>query len=215
MLAMGPRFAFKNTTFVGLIPFSNTRILPVHRFTRATNRDNLCHFSVGPSLALIASDQSANQPFMESTVTDRPVWVVVVDDSSEVRDLVISMVHSQPELQVVGQACDGEQAVRKIEALRPDLVLLDLGLPTLNGFEVTRIIRKTSPESKIIFVSQESSADVVEEALSLGAHGYVLKLDIASGLMEGVSAVLQGRHFLSKSLAPVDFELVLSNSFSF
>ena len=152
---------------------------------------------------------------MKNTVTDRPVRVVVVDDSSEVRDVVISMVHSQPELQVVGEACDGEQAVRKIEALRPDVVLLDLGLPTLNGFEVTRIIRKTSPKSKIVFVSQESSTDVVQEALSLGAHGYVLKSDIASGLLEGVSAVLQGRHFLSKSLALVDFELVLSYSFSF
>ena len=128
--------------------------------------------------------------------------VVVVDDSREFRDLVISLIHVQPELQVIGEACDGEQAVRKIGALRPDLVLLDLGLPTLNGFEVTQIIRKTSPNSKIIFISQESSPDVVQEALSLGAHGYVLKSDVTNGLLgEAVTAVLQGRHFLSKALA--------------
>ena len=139
---------------------------------------------------------------MENTVTERPVRVVVIDDSSDFRDLVISIVHTQPALQVVGEACDGEQAVRKIEALRPDLVLLDLGLPTLDGFEVTRIIRKTSPTSKIIFLSQESSPDVVQEALSLGACGYVLKSDVTNGVLsEAVNAVLQGRHFLSKTLA--------------
>ena len=128
--------------------------------------------------------------------------MVVVDDSREFRDLVISLIHDQPELQVIGEACDGEQAVRKIEALRPDLVLLDLGLPTISGFEVTRIIRKTSPNSKIIFISQESSPDVVREALSLGAHGYVLKSDVTNGLLgEAVTAVLQGRHFLTRALS--------------
>ena len=78
----------------------------------------------------------------------------------------------------MGEAYDGEQVVRKIEALRPDLVLLDLGLPTLNGFEATWIIHKTSPTSKIIFVRQESSPDVVREAFSLRACGYVLKSDM-------------------------------------
>lgn len=145
----------------------------------------------------------------------RPVRVVVVDDSSEVRDLVISILANQPELQVVGEACDGAQAVREIDASRPDLVLLDLGLPMLNGFEVTRIIRQTSPISKIIFVSQESSPDVIEEALRLGAHAYVAKSDVASELLEAVNAALRGRHFLSKALAAGDSELVLSNSFSF
>ena len=130
-----------------------------------------------------------------------PARVIVVDDSPDFRDLVISILHGEPELQVVGEACDGEQAVRKIETLRPDLVLLDLGLPTLNGFEVAQIIRKTSPTSKVIFVSQESSPDVVQDALSLGARGYVLKSDITNGvLVEAVSAVLLGRHFLSKTL---------------
>ena len=142
---------------------------------------------------------------MANTVSEQPVRVVVMDDSSEIRDLVISRIHGHPELQVIGEACDGEEAVRKIEALRPDLVLLDLGLPILNGFEVIRIARKTAPQSKIIFVSQESSPDVVREALSLGAHGYVLKSDITNGILgEAVSAVLRGRHFLSKSLAPSD-----------
>jgi DNA-binding NarL/FixJ family response regulator len=133
-----------------------------------------------------------------------PVRVIVVDDSREFRGLLFSIIHSRPELQVIAEACNGEEAVQKIEKLRPDLVLLDLGLPILNGFEVARIIHGTAPQSKIIFVSQESSADVVDEALSLGAYGYVLKSDVESELLRAVSAVLQGKPFLSKTLAGGD-----------
>ena len=138
---------------------------------------------------------------MENTVTKRPVRVIVVDDSREFRDLLLAILHAQPELQVIGEACNGEEAVRKIQALRPDLVLLDLGLPTLNGFEVIRITRKTTLQSKIIFVSQESSPDVVHEALSLGAYGYVLKSDVEHELLPAVSNVLEGKTFLSRTLA--------------
>jgi CheY-like chemotaxis protein len=165
-------------------------------------RENLCRVSVGPKPCL-PNQRSTGQAFMEN-VRERPVRVVVVDDSPEFRDLVISMVHSQPELQVIGEACNGEEAVRKIEALRPDLVLLDLGLPILNGFEVTGMIRKTTPQSKIIFVSQESSPDVVHKALRLGAYGYVLKSDVESELLPAVSKVLDGKTFLSRTLAGGD-----------
>lgn len=133
-----------------------------------------------------------------------PGRVIVVDDFREFRDLMISIIESQPELQVIAEACNGEEAVRKIEGLHPDLVLLDLGLPTLNGFEVARIVRQTSPQSKILLVSQESSADAVQEALNLGAYGYVLKSDIESELLKAVSAVLQGKVFLSRSLSGGD-----------
>ena len=139
-------------------------------------------------------------PGRERIVLDHPLRVVVVDDYREFRTLLNSIVHTQPEWQVVAEACNGEEAVRRIEALRPDLVLLDIGLPALNGFEVTRIIRATVPESKIVFVSQESSAEAVQEALSLGADGYVLKAHVASELLVAVKAVLQGTQFLSRTL---------------
>jgi DNA-binding NarL/FixJ family response regulator len=81
--------------------------------------------------------------------------------------------------------------------VRPDLILLDIGLPGLNGIEAARRIRRLSPESKILFVSQESSADVVEEGFRLGALGYVAKMDAGSELLTAVNAVLRGEKFAS------------------
>jgi len=104
-------------------------------------------------------------------------------------------------LQVIGEASDGLQAVQKTQELKPDLVLLDIGLPTLNGIEVARRIREVSPTSKILFVSENRSADVAEKAMSMGAHGYVVKSDAGSELLPAVKAVLEGKRFISASLA--------------
>ena len=100
-------------------------------------------------------------------------------------------------MQIVGEASDGLEAVRQAEELKPDLILLDIGLPTLNGIEAARQIRSLAPESKIIFLTQESSADVVREALSLGAWGYVVKARAGSDLLPAVEAVLLGKQFIS------------------
>jgi len=126
--------------------------------------------------------------------------ILVVEDFEPFRRLVCSTLGKRPELQVIGEASDGLEAVQKTEELRPDLILLDIGLPTLNGIEAARRIRKLAPESKILFVSQESSADVVQEALSLGAAGYVLKAQDGTGLLAAVDAVLQGKQFVSSGL---------------
>jgi DNA-binding NarL/FixJ family response regulator len=94
---------------------------------------------------------------------------------------------------------DGLQAVQKAEELRPDLVLLDIGLPKLNGIEAARRIRKVSRGSKILFVTQESSAEVVRECLRLGALGYVMKECAARELLLALEAVCQGRQFVSSA----------------
>jgi DNA-binding NarL/FixJ family response regulator len=85
--------------------------------------------------------------------------------------------------------------------LQPDLILLDIGLPSMNGIEAARRIRKLSPKSKILFVSQESSADLVQEALALGALGYVVKTDAGKELLTAVKAVVQGKQYLSSGLS--------------
>src|SRR5271157_3766281 len=92
--------------------------------------------------------------------------VLVVDDYEPFRRFICSTLANRPELQIVAEASDGLEAVHKAEELQPDLIVLDVGLPTLNGIEAARRIRRLSSESKILFVSQESSTDVVQEALS-------------------------------------------------
>jgi DNA-binding response OmpR family regulator len=104
-------------------------------------------------------------------------------------------------LQIVGESADGLEAVQKAEELQPDLVVFDIGLPSLNGIEAARRIRELSPESKILFVSQESSGDVVQEALALGALGYVVKTHAGSELLAAVGAVLGGRQYISSGLS--------------
>jgi DNA-binding NarL/FixJ family response regulator len=124
----------------------------------------------------------------------------VVEDFEPFRRFVRSTLEKRPELQVICEVSDGLEAVHKAEELQPDLILLDIGLPTLNGIEAARQIRKLAPESKIIFVSQESSPGVVQEALNLGARGYVVKTKAAIDLLAAVEAVLEDRRFVSSGL---------------
>jgi DNA-binding NarL/FixJ family response regulator len=127
--------------------------------------------------------------------------VLLVDDYEPFRRFARSKLAEKPSLQIVGEASDGLEAVRRAEELKPDLILLDIGLPRLNGFEAARQIRELAPESKIIFVSQESSSDVVQAALALGAWGYVEKAKAGTDLLTAVEAVLQGQHFVSSRQA--------------
>jgi DNA-binding NarL/FixJ family response regulator len=117
--------------------------------------------------------------------------VLVVEDFTPFRRVICSILASRAHLQVVGEAADGSIAVQKAQELKPDLILLDIGLPTLDGLECARRIRLLANDSRIIFVSQESSADVVEEALKLGS-AYVPKTKIASELLAAVESVLTG-----------------------
>jgi len=109
-----------------------------------------------------------------------PVRVLVVEDFEPFREFVTLTLAGVRDLQVIGEASDGLAAAQKAVELQPDLILLDIGLPILNGFEAARQIRKLVPESKIIFLSQESSADVVQEPQSVGAWGYVVKINALS-----------------------------------
>jgi len=125
------------------------------------------------------------------------VRILVVDDFGLFRQSVVELLGKRPELQVVGEASDGLEALQMAVEWRPDLILLDIGLPSLNGIEVAREMRRLVPESKIIFLSVESSADMVQEALSLGARGYVVKTKAPVDLFAAVEAVLSGRTFVS------------------
>ena len=128
------------------------------------------------------------------------IRVLVVDDYQPWRQFVLSMFQAQPQLQIIGETADGLEAVDKAQALQPDLILLDIGLPTLNGIEAARRIRSCAPQSRILFVSENRSPDVAEEALRAGA-GYVVKSDAANELLPAVEAVLQGKRYISARLS--------------
>ena len=130
-----------------------------------------------------------------------PIRVLVVEDFEPFRAFVISTLAQHPELQVIRELADGLEAVAAARELQPDLILLDIGLPSLNGIAAARRIREHSPQSKILFVSGDLSSDVVEEAFSIGATGYLVKADAGRQLLVAIGAVLQGKNFLSSSLS--------------
>jgi len=128
------------------------------------------------------------------------VTVLVVDDFEPFRRLVCSLLEDRTEFRIIDQASDGFQAVQKAKEQQPDLILLDIGLPILNGMMVARRVRKLAPASKILFLTQESSAEIVQEALSIGALGYVYKSHAHTDLLLAIEAVLAGRRFVGGGL---------------
>ena len=131
------------------------------------------------------------------------VRVLVVEDFAPFRQLICSLLANHPNLpnlKVIGEVSDGLAAVRKAEEFQPDLILLDIGLPSISGIEAARRIRQLSPISRILFVSQESSADVVQEALCSGGLGYVVKMHAGRELLAAVESVLQGTQFVSSGV---------------
>lgn len=124
------------------------------------------------------------------------IRILVVEDFQAFRSFLCSMLSKAPELQVICEVSDGLEAVRKAEELQPDLILLDIGLPGLNGIEAARRIRKLSPRSKILFLSQESSADVTKEALKVGT-GYVVKTHAGGELLAVIEAMRASGRFVT------------------
>jgi DNA-binding NarL/FixJ family response regulator len=129
------------------------------------------------------------------------IRVLVVDDYEPWRRFIRLILLAYEKLQIIGEASDGLEGVWKAQQLQPDLILLDIGLPGSNGIEAARKIRKVSPTSKILFVSENRGWDITGEALRAGGSGYVVKSDAANELMTAIWTVLQGKQFVSASLA--------------
>jgi DNA-binding NarL/FixJ family response regulator len=127
------------------------------------------------------------------------VRVLVVDDFEPWRRSV-RLLLQQADLQVIGEVSDGLEAVQKAEELQPDLVLMDIGLPTLNGIEAANRIHRIVPKAKILFLTQNNDPEVVSAALLNGARGYVLKMDAKSELLAAIETVIRGGMFVSRRL---------------
>ena len=126
--------------------------------------------------------------------------ILVVDDFEPWRRFVSSTFQRQKDLEILLEVSDGLEAVYRGEDLRPDLVVLDIGLPTLNGIKAGRRIREVSPNSKILFLSEQNSPDIAEAALEAGGAGYVVKSDAGRELLAAVTAVREGRRYISNRL---------------
>lgn len=123
-----------------------------------------------------------------------------MEDFEPYRTFVKSLLQETPGLQVIWEVADGLQAVERAKELSPDLILMDISLPGINGIEAARRILKFMPESKLVFLTQETAAEVVSEALNLGIFGYVMKSQAESELLPAIEAVLQGTRFVSSGL---------------
>src|SRR5271169_4041540 len=152
-------------------------------------------FGTGTNMSRIANVETTRERQMSL------VRVLIADDFDLWKGFVIARLQERRDLQIVGFASDGLQAVQKAEELQPDLVLLDMMLPKLNGIEAARQIRQVAPLSKILFVSSESDLESVRTAFQAGGSGYVSKMEAAAGLLAGIDAVLRGERFVSPGLA--------------
>lgn len=126
------------------------------------------------------------------------IRILVVEDFESWRRFISAAIEQEPQLQLICEVSNGLEAVQKAKELKPDLILLDIGLPKLNGIAAAQQIRTFSPKSKILFLSQESSASVVREALEFGA-GFVVKTDAHRELLSAVKGVMSEEQFLSRT----------------
>jgi two-component system nitrate/nitrite response regulator NarL len=129
------------------------------------------------------------------------VRILIVDDFDLWKSFVVARLREQPDLEIVGLASDGLQAVQKAEELQPDLILLDMMLPNLNGIQAAQQIRKVAPKTKILFVSSESDLESVRSAFQAGGSGYISKMDATDELLDGIECVLRGERYVSPGLA--------------
>ena len=132
------------------------------------------------------------------------VRVLIVEDYLLFRHFICSKLRRNG-FQIICEVSNGLEAIRKSAELQPDLILLDIGLPGLNGIEVARQIRRLAPRSRILFVSSESDAEIAQEAVSSGAWGYVIKDLAESDLPTALEAITAGAHFASCALGDIQF----------
>lgn len=126
--------------------------------------------------------------------------ILVVDDYLPWQRFISLLLESETDLKLISVASDGVEAVQRAKELQPDVILMDVSLPRINGFEATRQIRVVSPGSKTLFLSEHCGSEFVQAAFEVGGFGYVLKSDSHVDLVSGIRAVLLDRQFLSTSL---------------
>ena len=127
--------------------------------------------------------------------------ILIADDHSMIREGVRSVIESQKGWELCGQADNGRTALALAQKLKPDVALLDIGMPGLNGVEVTRLIAKRTPGTKVLILTMLESEIVVDDALEAGARGYLLKSDASELLPRAIETVMAGKIFLTRKMS--------------
>jgi two-component system, NarL family, nitrate/nitrite response regulator NarL len=126
--------------------------------------------------------------------------VLIVDDHPAIRRGVQGILHSFPEWELCGEADNGQEAIRLAEALKPEIIIMDVSMPVLNGLEATRIIRGSLPNTKVLLLTLHSSSELVRSAFRAGARGYVLKSDAEQELIRALNIVLGDGTYVSPGI---------------
>ena len=134
-------------------------------------------------------------------MTEGPIKIFLADDHTIVRQGLAKLLEAEPNIKVVGEAQDGREAVDKVQKLNPDIVIMDIAMPMLNGIEATRQIKKILPKIKIIILSMHSHDRYISELINLGASGYLLKDSTGGEIVKAVSAAMKGDVYLSPSIS--------------
>src|SRR5579872_1136556 len=175
------------------------------RNTRKLAREQRPHPEVPEILVImnfLQTGAAATLPFKSDSGNIRGplVRILVVDDFAPFRQHTIATLNGQAGFQVVGEATDGLEAMQQLEVLKPDLVVLDIALPKLNGIETAKRIRQMS-DCKILFLTGNPYPEVMQEAFGAGANGYLAKVDVAGELQPALQAVLSGKKYVSRKLS--------------
>lgn len=131
----------------------------------------------------------------------KPITILLADDHTIVRQGLAKMLAEESGIKVIGEAENGREAARKVETLEPDVILMDITMPLLNGIEATRQIKKSSPQTKIIVLSMHSHSYYINELLGLGVSGYLLKNSTGADIIQAIQAAMEGNTYLSPSIS--------------
>ena len=134
-------------------------------------------------------------------MTDRIINIFLADDHTIVRQGLAKLIEAEPNFKVIGEAQNGRQAVSQVERLNPDIVIMDIAMPLLNGIEATRQIKKLCPQTKVIILSMHSHDRYISELISIGASGYLLKDSTGAEIIKAISAAMKGDVYLSPSIS--------------
>ncbi len=142
----------------------------------------------------------------------RPVHILLADDHEVVRKGLRALLETQPGWKVIAEATDGREAVDKAQSMHPDVAIVDIGMPSLNGLEATRQIVKKAPRTRVLVLTMHDTNPLIQQVVKAGARGYVLKSDVASDLVSAVEALTRDQTFFTSKVSQIILDRYVGKS---